>query len=261
MSRKIKLPEPKLPQNYKDAREALRKCKSLDEILEWKEKAEQIAAYGFQKQDNELIDLAREIKIRAQRQFAISCPKISVGGAGGLDKRISTPELRRRVRALRAEGKTVRDIARICGISAPTVYRIITTPERAYIKREKQERQALENRALMATHGVNESAVQAWRRVAALPEKTFEKLLKEKRGVQMHTAKVRSEANHSEAYNILAGNTFVHAFVTLANKLVDIDPVSNARDLTDEEAARLLKPAQDIQKWVNAFVTRLEKRL
>jgi hypothetical protein len=53
---------------YERAKDALEKCSSIDECAEWKNKAEAIASYARQSEDETLFNLATRIKARAIRR-------------------------------------------------------------------------------------------------------------------------------------------------------------------------------------------------
>lgn len=58
----------KLPVNYERAKEALAACLHLDECVEWRNKAEAIASYAKQADDETLFNHATRIKARAIRR-------------------------------------------------------------------------------------------------------------------------------------------------------------------------------------------------
>jgi len=58
----------KLPQAYERAKDALLKCSTIDECAEWKNKAEAIASYARQADDETLLHTAQRIKARAIRR-------------------------------------------------------------------------------------------------------------------------------------------------------------------------------------------------
>ena len=58
-----------LPKAYEDAKKALAACESLDEVRDWANKAEAIASYARQAEDETLENTARRIKHRALRKL------------------------------------------------------------------------------------------------------------------------------------------------------------------------------------------------
>jgi hypothetical protein len=58
----------RLPQNYEAAKAALEQCLTVDECLQWQDKAAAIASYARQANDHMLENYARRIQARAARQ-------------------------------------------------------------------------------------------------------------------------------------------------------------------------------------------------
>lgn len=54
-----------LPVSYEQARTALRQCEKIDECKEWADKAQALASYAKQANDESMLDMARRIQARA----------------------------------------------------------------------------------------------------------------------------------------------------------------------------------------------------
>lgn len=65
---KIKTEGARLPQTYENAKQALQKCEQIDECKDWADKAEALASYARQANDDTLHHLALRIKARATRR-------------------------------------------------------------------------------------------------------------------------------------------------------------------------------------------------
>src|SRR5215471_863155 len=71
----------KLPANYLKAKSALAKCVSIDECLDWADKATALASYARQTEDVELENYCRRIKARAARRAGELMLELDARGA------------------------------------------------------------------------------------------------------------------------------------------------------------------------------------
>ena len=80
----------RLPVVYEKARDALEKCSSIDECKDWANKADAIASYAKQAEDETLMHSAQRIKARAIRRCGELLKEIETGKAGRPPKVAST---------------------------------------------------------------------------------------------------------------------------------------------------------------------------
>jgi ribosomal protein L12E/L44/L45/RPP1/RPP2 len=254
MAKKPKMQEPKLPQSYLDAREALQKCRSIDEVATWVVKAEQIAAYAYQKQDGDLIRLAKEIKLRAQRRFGQLFEKV-----GAMNPRAMDVATRGEIRKARNSGQTHRSVAKLFKIPESTVYSMWCLTDAQFKLQQDRIANNIQTRDALKAAGISADERRHQLTLAKLPAKKFERLIATGKTATAIRDE-RAKKLHSGTWNRFSISGSTHSFTLLANKLSDTDPNAMARDLLEDEVERLLKPAKDIQKWMEKFIARLEQR-
>jgi hypothetical protein len=76
-----------LPKTYQGAKNALAKCIQVDECKKWKDKAQALASYAKQSQDDDLLQLARRIQARAVRRCGELLGEIERSEKGGRPKK------------------------------------------------------------------------------------------------------------------------------------------------------------------------------
>lgn len=69
----------RLPATYRAARTALEECVRVDECKQWQKKAEALASYAKQAEDDELFQMATRIKARAVRRCGELLKEIEAG--------------------------------------------------------------------------------------------------------------------------------------------------------------------------------------
>lgn len=72
----------RLPQTYENAKTALANCATIDECIEWSSKAEALASYAKQANDDELMKYAVRIRDRAIRRCGELLKQIEPGKGG-----------------------------------------------------------------------------------------------------------------------------------------------------------------------------------
>lgn len=72
----------RLPENYENARRALAKCAQMDECQEWAKKAEAMASYARQANDDSLRKMADRIQARAIRRCGELLKQVEPNGGG-----------------------------------------------------------------------------------------------------------------------------------------------------------------------------------
>jgi hypothetical protein len=83
----------KLPASYQDAKTALAECTRIDECQEWADKAEALASYAKQAQDDEMRRMADRIQARAIRRCGelLNAIKAASGARTDLEPGVGTP--------------------------------------------------------------------------------------------------------------------------------------------------------------------------
>jgi hypothetical protein len=94
----------KLPETYKAAKEAIKRCVEIDECAEWSDKAARMAAYARMAKDNELLRAAQRIQDHAVRQIGelIKLIKPAPGQRNDQPREGTHPRLSPRQEAIRA---------------------------------------------------------------------------------------------------------------------------------------------------------------
>lgn len=118
----------RLPQTYEAAKQALAKCESIDECQTWADRAEALASYAKQADDDSLRRLADRIQARAVRRAGellktFSSPgartdKPTVGTHGGLDEPQSLTQRAIAARAGMSEHQQLQAV-RVANVPAP----------------------------------------------------------------------------------------------------------------------------------------------
>lgn len=112
----------KLPESYEGARQALDKCQRIDECAEWANKAEALASYAKQAEDDGLRKMADRIQARAIRRCGVLLGEIEDGQGARTDQLGgSAPPKLSRAQAARDAGMS-RDQKR-------TALRVASVPE------------------------------------------------------------------------------------------------------------------------------------
>lgn len=77
----IDLAAAKLPRTYEQAKQALTACNNIDECKDWSDKAEALASYAKQADDETLFKMARRIQARAVQRCGELLKQIDARGA------------------------------------------------------------------------------------------------------------------------------------------------------------------------------------
>lgn len=78
----VSVSQARLPQSYEQAKTALANCVSIDECIEWANKAEALASYAKQSNDDALVRYATRIQDRAIRRCGELLKQIDPGKGG-----------------------------------------------------------------------------------------------------------------------------------------------------------------------------------
>ena len=87
----INIAKARLPQVYESARTALAECVSIDECKDWADKAQALASYARQADDDTLHKMANRIQARAVRRCGELLQTFKTGPKGGRPNKNSTP--------------------------------------------------------------------------------------------------------------------------------------------------------------------------
>jgi len=225
----------RLPVSYERAREALAKCSRVDECAEWAAKAEAIASYARQADDDTLMNTAQRIKARAIRRCGELLKEIPAakGQRSDLQPRGGAPPKSNghangaRQPSLPIPMSPRTEVARAAGLSAD------------------QQKQAM--------------------RVAALPAKTFEAAVEAlkpatvtelaERGKRPSTAHLKGRDPKEYAASTRAQG----ALREFVERTQDVSPKLAVRGSVPHEHAKMAANARRAVAWLTQFQSELEK--